>query len=89
MSAIEAKNVYDIASNIYNIFEGAIEPERDEVTMIKSYMNNGGALASMMSGSGPSVFGIFDSKEKAERTLGRLASYGVSAFLAEPIAKIS
>lgn len=85
ISAIEKKDISDVAANIYNIFESAIEEERHEVTMIKSYMNEGGALGAMMSGSGPSVFGIFDSKEKAEATLEALNTLGVSAFLSEPI----
>ena len=88
MSAIEAGKLTDIAANIYNIFESAIEPERTEVTIIKSQMSVGGALGAMMSGSGPSVFGIFDSKEKAEATLDNLKGFGVSAFLAEPISNI-
>lgn len=86
ISSIEQGDVVAIAENIYNIFESTIEPERSEVTMIKSYMNDGGALGAMMSGSGPSVFGIFDRKEKAIDTLEKLKSAGVSAFLAEPTA---
>lgn len=88
MSAIEEGKLADIAANIYNIFEGVIEPKRTEVTVIKSYMKEGGALGAMMSGSGPSVFGIFDSKEKAAAALDKLKTVGVSAFLAEPIANI-
>ena len=34
--------------------------------MIKTFMKEQGAINALMSGSGPTVFGIFDSKERAE-----------------------
>ena len=37
------------------------------ITEIKSIMMQEGALNSIMSGSGPTVFGLFDDKEKDTR----------------------
>lgn len=83
-SAFESGNTADIAKNMYNIFEGAIEPERPEVTTIKSLMLESGAIGAMMSGSGPSVFGIFDTEDGAMAALKRLGGEGVAAFYAIP-----
>ena len=82
--AFEAGNISDMARNMYNIFEGAIEPERPEVTKIKSLMIESGAIGAMMSGSGPSVFGIFDTEEGARSAAERLCGEGVAAFYAIP-----
>ncbi|MBQ4557320.1 MAG: 4-(cytidine 5'-diphospho)-2-C-methyl-D-erythritol kinase [Clostridia bacterium] len=52
-----------VASNIYNIFEDAILPERPIARRSKELMLENGALNAMMSGSGPTTFGIFENEE--------------------------
>lgn len=71
-------------SQMFNIFESAILPVRPSVQKIKQIMTDLGADVSMMSGSGPSVFGIFSSKERAEKALNTLMSIGADAFLCSP-----
>lgn len=44
------------------------EKEYERIGQLKQIMLDGGASASMMSGSGPSVYGFFEKKEDAERT---------------------
>ena len=61
-----------IADNMYNIFEQAILPMCPQAREIKNKMLEAGALGAMMSGSGPAVFGIFESKESAERAVKTL-----------------
>ncbi|MBQ5800436.1 MAG: 4-(cytidine 5'-diphospho)-2-C-methyl-D-erythritol kinase [Clostridia bacterium] len=78
---IKEKDEKKIADNMYNIFEEAILPLCPEAREIKEKMLSLGAIGAMMSGSGPSVFGIFDSYEKAEsvaRALGDRA-YAVTS----------
>ena len=41
--------------------------------MIKSLMKEAGALNAMMSGSGPTVFGIFNDRETAEKACAQIA----------------
>ncbi len=65
-------NVRAIAENMYNIFEDAVLPMCPQARKIKEKMLEMGALGAMMSGSGPSVFGIFESKEKAEEVASAL-----------------
>lgn len=72
-----------IIANVGNVFEQFIEvPQRAE---IKAIMRNCGSLACCMSGSGPTVFGIFDSKEKAENCVADIPQKLGNAFLTKPI----
>lgn len=66
-----------------NVFEQVIEVvERIE---IKDVMRNCGALLYQMSGSGPSVFGIFDNKENAEKCAQELQENCKDVFLTKPV----
>jgi len=72
-----------IISNVGNVFEQFIEvPQRAE---IKAVMRKHGSLACCMSGSGPTVFGIFDTKEKAEACIADIPDKLGNAFLTKPI----
>ena len=44
-------------------------PEYPVIQDIKEVMLENGALNSIMSGSGPTVFGLYDDKESAEKTV--------------------
>ena len=71
-----------ICESCGNVFEECIEvPERVE---IKSVMRNHGALCSQMSGSGPTVFGIFENKSDAEACAGELKKFVKDVFVCEP-----
>ena len=86
-SALERGDIVGVCENMYNIFEGVIEKERAEVGMLRSVMLDNGALGAMMSGSGPSVFGIFDDPKKAERARGAICELGLEAFVCKPISR--
>ena len=86
-AAMRSGDVSDMCDNLYNIFESAIEPERAEVTRIKSELLKMGALGAMMSGSGPSVFGIFTDRETAAAAAECLSSLGIDAFFSKPVSK--
>ena len=73
--------------HLFNIFEEPISGEREAVGDIKRTMLDGGALASIMSGSGPSVFGVFKSVEDAEAVAVKLRSKGYFAGVAFPTAR--
>lgn len=72
-------------SGLYNIFEAVVEPERPEVTVLKGIMANHRAKGTLMSGSGTSVFGIFENESDAETALEALLSYGADAHLCYPL----
>ena len=50
---------------LFNIFESVVEPERPYVTEIKKILTDNGARGTLMSGSGTSVFGIFENEHDA------------------------
>ncbi len=74
----------ELATGLFNIFESVVEPKRPNVTLIKNIMNANGAAGSMMSGSGTSVFGIFDSEEKARLAQNALKDAGIAAHICYP-----
>jgi 4-diphosphocytidyl-2-C-methyl-D-erythritol kinase len=55
-----------VSSLLYNLFETVVFPEYPEVARLKDRVMELGALGALMSGSGSTVFGIFNSKEEAE-----------------------
>lgn len=69
---------------LFNIFESVVEPERPDVSLLKQVMISCGAVGAMMSGSGTSVFGIFDSEENAATAVDRLKEQGADAHLCYP-----
>ena len=81
--AIQSGEITD--SKLYNIFENAIFATCYEAESIKKRMLELGATHALMSGSGPSVYGIFKSKADAEKAKDTLVSLGVSAYTAETV----
>lgn len=67
ISDIENGNLMEMTEKMANVFEPGIIREYPVIQQIKDFMEENGALRAMMSGSGPTVFGIFDDKEKMER----------------------
>lgn len=69
---INSNDIYGVADRLGNVLETVTENAYPVITEIKSIMMQEGALNSIMSGSGPTVFGLFDDKEKAEHCKGVL-----------------
>ena len=69
---IETKNLASLAAHMGNVLESVTIPNYPVIAQIKEQMIKDGALNAMMSGSGPTVFGIFDDKEKAEVAYKRM-----------------
>ena len=53
-----------------NVLELAVIPDHPEIAEIKEIMMENGALGAMMSGSGPTVFGLFRKEEYLDRAFG-------------------
>lgn len=62
----------EIAKNLFNSFEELIIKKYPEVGRIKERLVNAGALGAVMSGSGPTVFGIMQNKEEALKVYEKL-----------------
>lgn len=53
--------------NCYNVLQDVVELNHSEITHIKDYINNySNPMLCMMSGSGPTVFALYDSEEHAK-----------------------
>lgn len=63
---IENGNLLAMTDKMGNVFESGIIEKYPVIGEIKDLMEANGALKAMMSGSGPTVFGIFDDREKME-----------------------
>ena len=70
---------------LYNIFENAIFPSYNGAEQIKEQMLNLGASHALMSGSGPSVYGIFNDRASAERARDVFIKSGVRAYYAHTV----
>ncbi len=83
-TALAAGNLDPIADAAYNVFEAVI-PETSEVFMLKSVLTENGAVLSMMSGSGPSVFGIFKDEKTALAASDAVRSLGYASEICYPV----
>lgn len=71
---IKAKNLHDIAAHMGNVLETVTIPNYPVIDEIKKHMLSNGAVGAMMSGSGPTVFGLFDDEDTAKKTYKAMRS---------------
>lgn len=71
--------------SLYNIFENAIFPTYNRAERTKAKMLELGATHALMSGSGPSVFGIFPDRASAERARDHFIKLGIRAYYAKTV----
>lgn len=69
--AIQQQNLQDICEHMGNNLELVTESKYPIITRIKQSMKDMGAMTSLMSGSGPTVFGIFHDRRQAEAAAER------------------
>ena len=85
VAALGAGDLAGVARRMYNVFEDVLDPRRlSELNEIKGVLIDCGALGASMSGSGPSVFGLFDSEHDARSALARLEESYRDVFLCAP-----
>lgn len=59
------KSFRRISDLLYNDLEGVVSVRYPEITLMKRMLLSAGAMGTLMSGSGPTVFGLFSGEEKA------------------------
>lgn len=84
-AALAANNAPALRHCIYNAFEEVILPIRPLAQKLKDVMNAYGAICTQMSGSGPSVFGIFLSDARAEVCASALRKNGIFAAVCRTV----
>lgn len=86
LEALEKGDLMGIARRMYNVFEEVLSPyQRREIESIKNILLQGGALGAVMSGSGPTVFGLFDNESAAGETVQQLQKDYQDVFLTVPV----
>lgn len=80
INAIRTGDRRGIISRLGNVFEDICAEKRAFVSVIKNIMLKNGAFGAIMSGSGPSVFGIFQSRKSAIDCAEILKNAGYYAF---------
>lgn len=67
ISYIKDNNIKKIAASLSNVLETVTIPENPIIAELKHYLTENGAIGSLMSGSGPTTFGIFKNMETAKK----------------------
>ena len=75
---IENGDLLTMTEKMGNVFEPGIIEKYPVIGEIKDLMEDNGALKAMMSGSGPTVFGIFDDREKMDAAAAVLRESGLA-----------
>ena len=78
--------VRDLAAALSNDLETVTVARHPVLEELKGFLRRQGALGSLMSGSGPTVFGLFDNEPDAIKAEGALrTSYPYAVFKAQPV----
>ena len=85
IKAMEQDDLYYVANNMKNLLENVTLRKHNILIKIKEEMNRYGAVGSMMSGSGPSVFAFFDDMLKAQRCYEKMKENHREVFLTRTI----
>lgn len=72
VSAIKKGDLDGVIARLGNVLEGVTAPEHPEIGRIEDIMRRNGADGVLMSGSGPTVFGLFKDRAAAEQAAGAL-----------------
>lgn len=60
-------DIVSVSNNMVNVLEEVTSKKYSDIKVIENIIAKNGAMGTMMSGSGPTVFGFFDNEEKARR----------------------
>ena len=75
---IRNKDLKAVSDHMGNVLESVTIPNYPVISQIKEQMMDSGAVGSMMSGSGPTVFGLFDDSGTAQLAFGKIKRSGLA-----------
>ena len=78
LAGLEKGDLCEIAAHMGNVLEDVTIPMHPVIDEIKREMTDAGALNAMMSGSGPTVFGLFENKMEARKAQERIRTKGLA-----------
>ena len=86
LAALEAGDLIGVSRRMYNVFEDVL-PTRQAKTVqeIKHILISNGALGACMSGTGPTVFGLFREADQAQAAQADLKRQYRDVFFCKPV----
>lgn len=83
LGAIRTGSLKELCGALGNVLESVTLKKHPEISAIKAQMLSLGALGALMSGSGPTVFGLFEDRTAAEQAYYRfkIGEYGRQTYL--------
>lgn len=78
LEGLENQDIKKVAASMGNVLESVTIEKYPIIEKIKDAMKEAGALNAMMSGSGPTVFGIFDDRKMAKAAQQKLKQMDIA-----------
>lgn len=78
IDALEEHDVQKVAERMGNVLESVTQEQYPVIKEIKELMKEYGAMNAMMSGSGPTVFGLFKERSTAKKALQAIREKGLA-----------
>jgi 4-diphosphocytidyl-2-C-methyl-D-erythritol kinase len=72
--SLEQRDLSGVVNRLNNVLESVTIPAHPEIKILKECMLAQGAMASLMSGSGPTVFGLVEDRAQAEYIAAKIKS---------------
>ena len=88
IDALDQGELSGVARRMYNVFEDVMPKGARDIADIKNTMLDNSALGTVMTGSGPSVIGIFDNEEDAKGAFGQLKNSYKECYLSHTVERL-
>jgi 4-diphosphocytidyl-2-C-methyl-D-erythritol kinase len=85
LKAIKENDIKGITDNLHNDFEYSLSERYSFIKDIKEDLKKNGAISSVMSGSGATIYGVFENKDKAKISFQNLKKTYEFVSIAESI----
>ena len=86
IAALERGDLVGLAQRMFNVFEAVLPPHQHrDIEGIKTTLLQAGALGAAMSGSGPTVFGLFSQESAAQKAVAVLQEDYDEVYLTQPL----
>jgi 4-diphosphocytidyl-2-C-methyl-D-erythritol kinase len=85
-SALKVGDLKGICDRLSNVLETVTIKDHPMIEEIKQFMVEQGAMNALMSGSGPTIFGIFENRNQAKKALENMRQFTFikQAYVVEP-----
>jgi len=75
IAAIEKGDIYSVSRRMFNVLEAITAKKLPVINELKGIMLDYGAMGTIMTGSGPTVFGLFESEAQAKKASEELSKH--------------